>query len=219
MGSKYQWECLLKDPIITEQLVELVADLIVRGKNITEINLALNIPFPEMDYITCGKFRALAFKHLHRLADKIDKSNYIALSIHRLQRLMANDNEKTKNILAADKQLTDLLGLAEVDTSKDSPEEFARRIREEIHMMDASVPGADGFCKNGKDCSICNGGEADGTTNSNKEATTNPETSKAKPEAVPPATEESGTISKEEEQQLKIARVRLLKKNIANEEK
>lgn len=138
MASKYQWEFLHDDPNLKEQIVEFVADLIVRGKNTTEINRALNDPFPGIDYITCGKFKKLAFKYICSLADKIDKSKYIAKSIHRLERLMANDYAKDKTILAADLQLTNLLGLADAQ-EMENPEEQAAKIRAALAEMDLTI--------------------------------------------------------------------------------
>ena len=112
-----------------EEAIEFYAEKWAFGYNATEINRMLNEYFPRIDYITCGKIRVKALKKLYILAKQIEKGNYIAESIMRLRRLMANPKEKTKNILAADSQLTHLLGLANAQ-EQESLEDRAAAIRD-----------------------------------------------------------------------------------------
>jgi len=123
--SYYGWT----DIANLEEAVEFYAEKWAFGYSLTEINKMLDVYFPRIDYITCGKIRVKALKKLYKLAQQIEKGNYIAESIMRLRRLMANPNEKTKNILSADAQLTHLLGLANV-AETESLEERATLIRE-----------------------------------------------------------------------------------------
>lgn len=111
-----------------DEAVEFFAEKWAFGYNITEINKMLDAYFPKIDYITCGKIRVKALKKLYTLAKQIEKGNYIAESIMRLRRLMANPREKTKNILSADAQLTHLLGLADASETE-SLEERAALLR------------------------------------------------------------------------------------------
>ena len=175
-----------------EEAVEYVADLIVRGHNTTEINRALNEFFPGVDYITCGKIARKAIKFIRDNAENTEKKWYILKSIHRLERLMSNPHEKTRNILAADAQLTHLLGLANLSTVED-PEDLAAKIRSFLNAADAVTAGE----------------EVKDESSTEKQKTG---------EKVSKETKAENEITKEEELQLKIARAKRLKEQIKNEE-
>lgn len=128
-----------------EEAVEFYAEKWAFGYNLTEINKMLDVYFPKIDYITCGKIRVKALKKLYQLAKQIEKGNYVAESIMRLRRLMANPHEKTKNILAADAQLTHLLGLANI-AETESLEERATLIRDFLINAREKTDGT-GFAK------------------------------------------------------------------------
>lgn len=201
----YGWQDL-KD---SEEAIDFVADLVVRGHTITEINRALNEYFPGIDYITVGKIRVKALKKVYKIVKgTVDKGLFVAESIYRLKRLMANPNEKTKNVLAADSQLTHLLGLADITIDKD-PEEFAAKIRAFLHAVnDRMEPDP----KNKKEHEAW----------VERQALQEKENPNVSPETKPTNGEDSSkedeqasqTISKDEEQALNIARAKRLKQDI-----
>lgn len=103
-------------------------EMVSRGYHHHEICRMLDDYFPKIDKATCKVIRFRAYKWLKSLATDIETKIYLAKSMVRLERICANEHEKTKNILAADSQLTHLLGLANIQ-EKDGPEELAAKMR------------------------------------------------------------------------------------------
>jgi hypothetical protein len=124
-------------------LVEAIvfyAEMFSRGHTHAEISRMLDHYFPKIDLITLKLIRRRAFVWMRGKVTNIEKKIYLAKSIIRLERICANPGEKTKNVLAADSQLTFLLGLVGVE-EKDGPEELAAKMRE---FNKASQEASDG---------------------------------------------------------------------------
>ena len=214
MGKKektyYGWE----DIANLEEAVEFYAEKWAFGHSITEINKMLDAYFPKIDYITCGKIRVKALKKLYTLAKQIEKGNYIAESIMRLRRLMANPYEKTKNILTADAQLTHLLGLADASETE-SLEERAILLRAFIKSAREATNGTS-FVQNEKS------EEKPENKAEQKESQKSPEQQKTPKNQK--ASEVSDSVEnvedkKEMENKLKLARAKRLTEEINQTEK
>lgn len=103
-------------------------EMVSRGYHHHEIKRMLDEFFPKIDGATCKVIRFRAFKWLKSLATDIETKIYLAKSLVRLERICANEHEKTRNVLAADSQITHLLGLANIQ-EQDGPEELAAKMR------------------------------------------------------------------------------------------
>jgi len=201
----YGWE----DIANWEEALDFYQEKYCRGHTHSEICRMLREYFPEVDTITLGKLRTNALRKLLETVNDIDKKVYIAESINRLKRIMANPNERTKNILAADAQLTSLLRLNDATQNLQEPDDIARKIQLSIHLMDASVGG----CKDGPDCPICK--EAENETEGKGKTET--------PNGKGNETSKDASITPEEEKelnkQLLIARFKRLKQDVTDAEK
>jgi len=209
----YGW----KDIANLEEAVEFYAEKWAFGHTLTEINRMLNEYFPRIDYITCGKIRVKALKKLYVLAKQIEKGNYIAESIMRLRRLMANPHEKTKNILAADSQLTHLLGLANAVESE-TLEDRAAAIRDFMKKAREATNGS-AFAASESESEPENKPENKPETNETNETQENKRESKESKEAQETKeTQETQKETKSLEHDLILARAQRLKLDIVEAE-
>lgn len=135
-NSYWGWEDIADLP----EAIIFYGEMVSRGHHHHEICKMLDSYFPRIDKITCKKIRFKAFKWLKTLATDIETKIYLAKSMVRLERICANEHEKTKNVLAADAQLSHLLGLANIQ-EKDGPEELAAKMRAFLLGAQAATDG------------------------------------------------------------------------------
>jgi len=121
----YGWSDIADLP----EAIIFYAEMFSRGNHHHEICKMLDKYFPRIDTITLSKIRTNAYRWLRSLATNIETKMYLAKSMVRLERICANENEKTRNVLVADKQLSDLLRLTEAP-EQDGPEDLAKFLRE-----------------------------------------------------------------------------------------
>lgn len=154
-------------------------EMVSRGYHHHEIKRMLDDYFPKIDGATCKVIRFRAFKWLKSLATDIEPKIYMAKSMVRLERICANEHEKTKNVLVADSQLTHLLGLANIQ-EKDGPEELAAKMRAFLLGAQAATDGT-AYAKKEKDAETT---ETE-NKNENKNETTEEQKQEQKPEQKP----------------------------------
>ena len=110
------------------QAIVFYADMFARGHHHHEIHRMLGGYFPNISAEKMSLIRIKAIEWMRDMATNLDRKIYLAKSILRLERVFANPNEKTRNVLTADNQLTHLLGLADAQDEA-GPEEMAVWIR------------------------------------------------------------------------------------------
>ena len=195
----YGWDDLLD----FEEAVTWYCEMVSLGHNRFSISRMLKEYFPGISPITIGKIRTKAFKKFQELAKNIETDNYLAESIIRLKKLMSNPHEKTKNILAADAQLTHLLGLTEKVTIVD-PDAIAAKIREAIKEAKNKTVGVPEDVKR--------------ETEPNEASSTEPDSSTETSEQNTEIPEQDEEITKDEENALRIARFKRLKQELKDME-
>jgi len=125
-GRKTYWGW--KDIADLPEAIIFYAEGIAHGHHHHEISKMLDEYFPRIDRITLNIIRLKAFTWLKSLVTNIDIKIYLAKSLIRLERICANEHEKTRNVLTADAQITHLLNLTG-EQAKDGPEELAAKMR------------------------------------------------------------------------------------------